>query len=116
MDTHRIYKTSVASVYRHYLAKVEKKGRSREELDSVIRWLTGHDQAGVEAVLEQGTDFETFFAEAPGLNPAREAITGTICRVKIQELAPGTMREIRTLDKSVDELAKGRPMAKILRG
>ncbi|WP_334194922.1 DUF2200 domain-containing protein [Pararhodobacter sp.] len=116
MDNHRIYKTSVASVYRHYVAKVEKKGRSRNELDEAIRWLTGHDQAGLEAVLEQGTDFETFFAQAPAMNPARAAITGTICGVKIQDLPPGTMREIRYLDKLVDEIAKGRPMAKVLRG
>ncbi|WP_068305483.1 DUF2200 domain-containing protein [Pararhodobacter sp. CCB-MM2] len=115
MDNHRIYKTSVASVYRLYLAKVERKGRGREELDEAIRWLTGHDQPGLEAVLEQGTDFETFFAEAPAMNPSRAAITGKICGVRIEELPEGTMREIRYLDKLVDEIAKGRPMAKVLR-
>ncbi len=111
----RIYKMSVASVYPLYIAKVEKKGRTKAEVDEVIRWLTGYTQKGLEAQLKKGTDFETFFAKAPRLNPARKLITGTICGVRIEEIKETTMREIRYLDKLVDELAKGRPMEKILR-
>lgn len=112
---HRIYTTSVASVYPHYVAKAEKKGRTKAEVDEIVRWLTGYSQQALDDVLERRTDFETFFAEAPSLNPARTLVTGVICGVRIEEIAEPTMREIRYLDKLVDELARGRPMAKILR-
>ncbi|MEZ4707246.1 MAG: DUF2200 domain-containing protein [Caldilineaceae bacterium] len=115
MSKHRIYTTSVASVYPHYLAKAEKKGRTKAEVDEVIRWLTGYSQGEFEGQLNSETDFETFFVEAPNMNPARTLITGKICGVRIEEIEETTMREIRYLDKLVDELAKGRPMAKILR-
>ena len=115
MAKHRIYTTSVGSVYPHYVAKAEKKGRTKAEVDEVIGWLTGYDQAGLEAVLADGTDFETFFAQAPALNPSRTLITGSVCGVRVEEVEEPTMREIRYLDKLVDELAKGRPMEKILR-
>ena len=116
MAGHRIYTTSFASVYPHYVAKAEKKGRTRDEVDRVILWLTGYDQAALEALLADKTDFETFFARAPALNPARETITGTICGVRIEQIEEPLMREIRYLDKLIDELARGRPMEKILRG
>lgn len=112
---HRIYGMSVASVYKHYVAKAERKGRSRAEVDEVTRWLTGHDQAGLERELANMTTFEDFFDQAPMMNPARSQITGVICGVRIEEIQEHTMREIRYLDKLVDELAKGRPMEKILR-
>jgi hypothetical protein len=112
---HRIFKTSFASVYPHYVAKAEKKGRSKAEVDQVIRWLTGYSATGLDAVLENGTDFETFFARAPAMNPARAEIKGTICGVRIEEIEDPLMREIRYLDKLVDELARGRAMEKILR-
>jgi hypothetical protein len=115
MAKHRIFTTSVASVYPHYVAKAEKKGRTQAEVDETIRWLTGYSQRELEVRLERRTDFETFFAEAPQLNAARIAITGVICGVRIEDIEEPTMREIRYLDKLVDELAKGRPMAKILR-
>lgn len=115
MATHRIFTTSVASVYPHYIAKAEKKGRTKAEVDEIIRWLTGYSQAALEGRLANRTDFETFFAEAPGMNPARSQIKGVICGVRIEEIEEPTMREIRYLDKMIDELAKGRPMEKILR-
>jgi hypothetical protein len=115
MPKHRIYTTSVASVYPHYLAKAEKKGRTRAEVDEIIRWLTGYSQAELEERLADKTDFEAFFADAPSLNPARTAIKGVICGVRIEDIAESTMREIRYLDKMVDELAKGKAMVKILR-
>lgn len=113
--THRIYAMSVASVYVHYVAKAEKKGRTKAEVDQVIRWLTGFSQAQLETHLADRTDFRTFFAEAPALNPKRELITGTICGVRIEQIDAPLMKEIRYLDKLVDELARGRPMEKILR-
>jgi len=113
---HRIYSTSFASVYPHYVAKAERKGRSKAEVDEIIRWLTGYSEERLDAVLEQRTDFETFFAEAPAMNPSRGLITGTICGVRVEEVDEPLMREVRYLDKLVDELAKGRPMEKILRG
>lgn len=116
MTGHRIFTTSVASVYSHYVAKAAKKGRTKAEVDEVLRWLTGHDQASLEATLAAGTDFESFFAEAPAMNPARMLVTGTICGVRVETIEEPVMREIRILDKMVDELAKGRPMAKVLRG
>lgn len=115
MATHRIFTTSVASVYPHYITKAEKKGRTKAEVDEVIRWLTGYSQAELDQRLGKRTNFETFFAQAPRMNPARAAITGVICGVRIEEIEEPTMREIRYLDKLVDELAKGRPMEKILR-
>ena len=113
---HRIYRTSFTSVYPLYLAKVQKKGRSKEELDQVIGWLTGYSQEGLEAQIAAKSDFRTFFAEAPAMNPARAAITGSVCGVQVEDVAEPLMREIRYLDKLVDELAKGRAMEKILRG
>jgi hypothetical protein len=115
MTGHRIFTTSFASVYPHYVAKAEKKGRSKAEVDEVIRWLTGYSQAELEAQLEKGTDFETFFAEAPQMNPSRASIKGVVCGVRVEEIADPTMREIRYLDKLIDELAKGKAMEKILR-
>ncbi|WP_108396221.1 DUF2200 domain-containing protein [Devosia submarina] len=112
---HRIYTTSVASVYPHYVAKAERKGRTKEEVDQIIGWLTGYDSAALQSELDRQTNFEDFFSKAPRLNPARREIKGVICGVRIEEIAEDTMREIRYLDKLVDELAKGRPMSKILR-
>jgi hypothetical protein len=112
---HRIYTTSVASVYPHYVTKAAKKGRTKAEVDEIIRWLTGYDQKELEAKLTQRTDFETFFAEAPRLNPSRTLIKGVICGVRLAEITEPTMREIRYLDKLIDELAKGQAMEKILR-
>jgi hypothetical protein len=112
---HRIYTTSVASVYPHYVAKAERKGRSRTDVDTVIRWLTGYGQSDLQAQLDRRADFETFFAEAPQLNPARFLIKGVICGVRLEEIQEPLMREIRYLDKLVDELAKGKAMEKILR-
>jgi hypothetical protein len=113
--THRIYTTSVASVYPHYVAKAEKKGRTKAELDEIIGWLTGHDEQSLARVLTDGTDFETFFAEAPRMNPDRSLVTGVVCGVRVEEVEEPTMREIRILDKLVDELARGKAMEKILR-
>lgn len=115
MTKHRIYTTSVASVYPHYVTKAEKKGRTKSEVDEIIRWLTGYRQDELEAQLERRTDFETFFAEAPGLNPSRASIRGVVCGVRVEDIEEPTMREIRYLDKLIDELAKGRAMEKILR-
>jgi hypothetical protein len=115
MAGHRIYRTSVASVYPHYVNKAEKKGRTKEEVDEILCWLTGYGASELGAQLERGTDFETFFAEAPGLNPSRELITGVICGVRVEEIEEPLMREIRYLDKLVDELAQGKTMEKILR-
>ena len=115
MAGHRIYGTSLSSVYPHYVAKAEKKGRTKAEVDEVIEWLTGYDQAGLEAVLAKGVDFETFFAEAPGMNPSRELITGVVCGVRVEEIEEPLMQEIRYLEKLVDELARGKAMEKILR-
>jgi hypothetical protein len=115
MAKHRIYTTKVASVYPHHIAKAQKKGRTKAEVDRIIGWLTGYSPEGLQAQLDAGTDFETFFARAPAMNPARTAITGTICGVRIEAIEEPVMREIRYLDKLVDELARGRPMEKILR-
>jgi hypothetical protein len=112
---HRIYTTSVASVYPHYVTKAVKKGRAEAEVAEIIRWLTGYSQKELEAKLTQRTDFETFFAEAPRLNPSRALIKGVICGVRLEDINEPTMREIRYLDKLVDELAKGKAMDKILR-
>jgi hypothetical protein len=114
MAQHRIYRMSFAKVYPLLVAKAERKGRTKAEVDEVIRWLTGYDGKGLEAQLATGTDYETFFAQAPALNPARAAIRGRICGVRIEEIAEPVMREIRYLDKLVDELAKGKAIDKIL--
>ncbi len=112
---HRIFTTSFASVYPHYVAKAERKGRTKAEVDAIICWLTGYSPAQLEAQLKAQKDCETFFKEAPKPNSARALIKGVVCGVRVEEVADPLMREIRYLDKLVDELAKGRPMAKILR-
>ena len=115
MTKHRIYATSFASVYPLYVAKAEKKGRKKTEVDEIIRWLTGYNQGELEAQLEKQTDFETFVAEAPRLNPSRTLIKGVVCGVRVEDIKETTMQEIRYLDKLIDELAKGKAMEKILR-
>ena len=115
MQKHRIYTTSFASVYPHYVAKAEKKGRSKAEVDEVIHWLTGYNQQDLDTILDDETDFETFFAQAPALNPSLSLIKGVICGVRVEEIEEPTMREIRYLDKLVYELAKGKAMEKVLR-
>ena len=115
MDNHRVFKMSFASVYPHYVQKAEKKGREKKEVDEVICWLTGYSPQALAKQIEQRKDFETFFSEAPSLNPHASKITGVICGVRIEEIEDPLMPKIRYLDKLVDELAKGRPMEKILR-
>jgi hypothetical protein len=112
---HRIYTTSFASVYPLYVAKAEKKGRTKAEVNQIISWLTGYGQKALDAQLKKKTDFETFFAEAPGMNPSRALITGVVCGVRVEEVKEPVMREIRYLDKLIDELARGRAMDKIIR-
>ncbi|MBY3153129.1 DUF2200 domain-containing protein [Rhizobium laguerreae] len=115
MTKHRIYSISVASVYPHYVAKAEKKGRTKTEVDEIICWLTGHSQQSLDDQLAEKTNFEDFFAQAPQMNPSRSLITGVICGVRVEDIQETTMREIRYLDKLIDELAKGKAMEKILR-
>lgn len=115
MAKHRIYTTSFAKVYPLYVAKAEKKGRTKAEVDQVISWLTGYDQTALDAELEKQTDFETFFAKAPKINPSRALIKGVVCGVRVEDIEEPTMREIRYLDKLIDELARGKAMDKILR-
>ncbi len=115
MKKHRIYTTSFASVYPHYITKAEKKGRTKAEVDQIIRWLTGYDQENLDTILENRTDFDTFFAEAPELNPSRRLIKGVICGIRVEDMEESTMKEIRYLDKLIDELARGKAMEKILR-
>ncbi|NEH60706.1 DUF2200 family protein [Rhizobium leguminosarum] len=115
MTKHRIYSVSVASVYPHYVAKAEKKGRTKTEVDEIICWLTGHSQQSLDDQLAEKTNFEDFFAQAPRMNPSRSSITGVICGVRVEDIQETTMREIRYLDKLIDELAKGKAMEKILR-
>ncbi|MGO7586931.1 DUF2200 domain-containing protein [Rhizobium ruizarguesonis] len=115
MTKHRIYSVSVASVYPHYVAKAEKKGRTKAEVDDIICWLTGHSQQSLDDQLAEKTNFEDFFAQAPRMNPSRSSITGVICGVRVEDIQEKTMREIRYLDKLIDELAKGKAMEKILR-
>lgn len=115
MAKHRIYTTSFASIYPMYVKKAERKGRTKAEVDQVLSWLTGYDQGGLEAHLDKQTDFETFFAAAPRLNPARALIKGVVCGVRVEEIEEPTMREIRYLDKLIDELAQGKAMDKVLR-
>jgi hypothetical protein len=112
---HRIFSMSVARVYPLYVAKLERKGRTQAELDVVIEWLTGYTAAGLAKVLKNETDFKTFFAQAPKMNPARFEIKGVICGVRVEEIEDKTMQSIRHLDKLVDELAKGKAMEKVLR-
>lgn len=111
----RIYGMSVASVYPLYVAKAEKKGRTKEEVDEIMSWLTGYSQKELQSVLEKGADFETFFAKAPQMNPSRSLIKGMICGVRVEEIKEPTMQSIRYLDKLIDELAQGKQMDKILR-
>ncbi|HNG56171.1 MAG TPA: DUF2200 domain-containing protein [Solirubrobacterales bacterium] len=106
---------SFGSVYPHYVAKAEKKGRSKDEVDEIIRWLTGYDQEQLESQIEKAVDIETFYGEAPGLNPSRELITGVVCGVRVEEIEEPLMQEIRYTDKLIDELARGKSMGKILR-
>lgn len=115
MEKHRIYTVSVASVYPHYITKAEKKGRTKAEVDEIIYWLTGYSQQELDAQLQKQTDFETFFAQAPAMNPARTLITGVVCGIRVEDIKEPTMQEIRYLDKLIDELAKGKAMEKILR-
>ncbi len=115
MTKHRIYSVSVASVYPLYVAKAEKKGRTKAEVDEIIRWLTGYSQEALDDQLAKNTSFEDFFGCAPRMNPSRDLITGVICGVRVEDIQEPTMREIRYLDKLIDELAKGKAMEKILR-
>lgn len=115
MTQHKIYKMSFASVYPHYVTKAEKKGRTKKEVDQIIRWLTGYSQEEFETQFKKQTDFETFFSEAPKLNPARNLIKGVVCGIRVEDIKEPLMQEIRYLDKLIDELAKGKTMEKILR-
>ena len=112
---HRIYSMTFASVYPHYITKAEKKGRTKAEVDEIIRWLTGYSQGELDEQIEKETNLETFFAEAPQMNPSRSLIKGVICGVRVEEIEDPLMQEIRYLDKLIDELAKGKAMEKILR-
>lgn len=111
----RIYTISFAQVYPLYIKKVERKGRTKAEVDEVTRWMTGYSQTEIEKQIKEQSDLETFFANAPKLNPARKLITGVICGIRVEDIKEPTMQEIRYLDKLVDELAKGKAMDKILR-
>lgn len=115
MTKHRIYTISFASVYPHYITKAEKKGRTKTEVDEIIRWLTGYSQKKLDAQLEKQTDIENFLKEAPRLNPSRKLITGVICGIRVEDIKEPLMQEIRYLDKLIDELAKGKTMEKIFR-
>ena len=115
MDNTRVYRMSFASVYPHYVNKVEKKGRTKEELHEVIFWLTGYDKKSLEKIIADKTDFENFFAKAPKMNPNASKITGVICGYRVEEIKEPLMQKLRWLDKLVDELAKGKSMEKILR-
>ncbi len=115
MTKHRIYTMSFAGVYPHYITKAEKKGQTKEDVDHIIEWLTGYDQKGLEAVLENKTNFEDFFAEAPKMNPNRKLIKGVVCGIRVEEIEEPLMQEVRYLDKLIDELARGKKMESILR-
>ena len=115
MSDHPIYKTPFSKVYPFYVEKAEKKERSKAEVDEILRWLTGYEQSAMQSKLDSNADFEEFFSAAPCLNPDRKKITGSICGVRVEEVKEPLMQEIRYLDKLVDELAKGKAMAKILR-
>lgn len=115
MENSRVFKMSFAGVYPHYIQKAEKKGRTKEEVDTIIYWLTGYDQQSLQRQLDTKTNFETFFAEAPQINPNVSKITGVICGYRVEEIEDKLMQQIRYLDKLIDELAKGKAMEKILR-
>lgn len=115
MKENRIYKMSFASVYPFYVQKAEKKKRSQKEVDEIICWLTGYDRAGLKKQIKTEADFETFFTQAPKMNPKAKLIKGTVCGVRIEDIKEPLMRKIRYLDKLIDELAKGKAMEKILR-
>lgn len=115
MDNSRVFKMSFAGVYPHYVQKAEKKGRTKEEVDTIILWLTGYDLKSLRQQIDKKVDFETFFAQAPQLNPNVSKITGLICGYRVEEIKDKLMQQIRYLDKLIDELAKGKPMEKILR-
>jgi hypothetical protein len=115
MTGHRIFATPFAAIHPLYVAKAERKGRSRAEVDAVISWLTGYDRDGLARALEDGRDLAAFFAGAPAPNPARMAVTGPVCGVRVEAVADPLMREIRILDRLVDELARGRPLERVLR-
>lgn len=115
MKNQRVFQMSFAGVYPHYIAKAEKKGRTKEEVDTIIFWLTGYNEQSLQQILDNKTNFETFFAEAPQLNPNVSKITGVICGYRVEEIEDELMQKIRYLDKLVDELAKGKAMEKILR-
>lgn len=115
MDYSRVFKMSFAGVYPHYITKVEKKGRTIEDLHTVLKWLTGYDDNGIQLVIDQKTDLQTFFEEAPRLNPNVSKITGVICGHRVEEIEDKLMQKIRYMDKLVDELARGKSMEKILR-
>jgi hypothetical protein len=115
MTKPKIYSMSFASVYPHYVAKAEKKGRTKSEVDEIIRWLTGYSQEDLKEKIEKQVNFETFFAQAPNLNPSRALIKGVICGIRVENIEEPLMKEIRYLDKLIDELAKGKAMEKILR-
>ena len=115
MDNSRIYKLSFAGVYPMYIKKVERKGRTKQEVDEVIFWLTGYDEQALQQQIDRKTDFETFFAEAPALNPNASKITGVICGIRVEEIEDELVQKVRYLDKLIDEVAKGRAMEKILR-
>lgn len=115
MTNERVYKMAFSSVYPLLVQKAEKKGRAKEEVDTVTCWLTGYDGQGLQAQIDKGVDFETFFAEAPQINPNADKITGVVCGVRVEEIEDPLMQKIRWLDKLVDELAKGKPMEKVLR-
>jgi len=115
VDKHKIYTMSFARVYPLYISKAEKKGHTKSEVDEIICWLTGYNQADLEVQLEKQTDLQTFFAEAPQLNPSRTLIKGVVCGIRVEDIEESTMQEIRYLDKLIDELSKGKSMEKILR-
>ena len=116
MNNERVYKMKISGVYPLYIQKAERKGRTKAEVDTIVQWLTGYDEQGFQSKLNDGADFETFFAEAPLINPNAEKITGVICGCRVEAIANPLMQKIRWLDKLVDELAKGKAMEKILRG
>ena len=115
MSGHRIFTTPFAKVYPMYVRKAEAKGRTKEEVDQIIRWLTGYDQAGLERQIERGADFQTFYAEAPAMHPNTALIKGVVCGIRVEAIEDPLMQQLRWLDKLIDELAKGRAMEKILR-
>ena len=115
MSQHKIYTMTFSTIYPCYVAKAERKGRTKKEVDQIIEWLTGHDETSLQEQIDTGIDLQTFFAQSPGLNPLREKVKGVVCGVRVEEIEEETMREIRILDKLIDELAKGKAMEKILR-